>query len=155
MHLDKDTDLCTFICVDEQENVAIRGLPGTGKSHRAQQLVQRWNGQVVALGVEQEVSFPESATVVANLDTNQVALNPGSAISAIVSAVAHAGDTPLLIVADLKEWADTGLTSALVAATGAGATLVATGQKLPEEITEAVECIVETRPGFEVEVTRH
>ena len=147
MRLGKDESICQVVNL-ARENVAIHGGTGTGKSYRAQQLVQRWNGQVVALGVEQEVTFPESATVVANLDTNQVALNPGSAISAIVSAVAHAGDTPLLIVADLKEWADTGLTSALVAATGAGATLVATGQKLPEEITEAVDWLVELDTDF-------
>ena len=154
MRLGKDENIRQAVNLD-RERVAIHGGTGTGKSYRVQQLVEGWSGQVVALGVEQEVTFPESATVVASLDTNQVTLNPGSAISAIVSAVAHAGGTPLLIVADLKEWTDEGLTSALVAATGAGATLVATGQKLSEEITEAVECIVETRPGFEVEVTRH
>lgn len=153
MRLDKDENIRQAVNL-ARENVAIHGWTGTGKSYRAQQLVEPWSGPVVALGVEGLFTLPGTAEVVARLDVNQVALNPGEAIKAIVSAVAHAG-TPLLIVADLKEWTDEGLTSAIVAAAGAGATLVATGQKLPAEITEAVDCIVETLPRFEADVTRH
>lgn len=149
MHLDKNTDLRQHIDVAGEKNIAIRGLTGTGKSFRAQQLVQGWDGPVVALGVEEAFEFPNTAEVVARLDTNQVTFNPRSAIFATVSAVAQY-DPPLLIVADLKEW-DKGLTSALVAVAGVGATLVATGQKLPDEIAEVADWVLETGTDFSVE----
>lgn len=155
MRLGKDENICQVVN-PEQENVAIHGGTGTGKSYRVQQLVEGWHGPVVVLGVEPTLEFRPEATVLRRLYVGQVEANPGGTIAAIVSAVAHKGDghSPLIVV-ESTDWSDNGLVYALVAAAGAGARVLVAGQTLPDEITEAVDCIVETRPGFEVEVTRH
>ena len=138
-----------------RENVAIHGGTGTGKSYRAQQLVEGWSGPVVALGVEPTLEFQPEATVLRRLHVGQVEADPSGAIAAIVATVAHRGGHTPLIVVEATDWSDKGVVSALVAALGTGARVLAVGQTLPNEITEAVDCMVETRPGFEVDLTRH
>lgn len=155
MRLGKDDNIRQEVNL-ARENVAIHGGTGTGKSWRVQQLVEGWHGPAVALGVEPTLEFRPKAMVLRRLHVGQVEANPGGVIAAIVAAIAYKGDghAPLIVV-ESTDWSDKGLVSALVAATGAGARVLVAGQKLPEEIVEAVDCVVETRPGFEVEVTRH
>ena len=154
MRLGKDENICQVVNL-ARENVAIHGGTGTGKSYRVQQLVEGWSGPVVALGVEPTLEFQPEATVLRRLHVGQVEADPSGAIAAIVATVAHRGGHTPLIVVEATDWSDKGVVSALVAALGTGARVLAVGQTLPNEITEAVDCMVETRPGFEVDLTRH